>query len=165
MTFRPRCVINPRWAEHAQDAFHESLTTNGVPIKTMATWLQEQGYWPSVENLNTDSAVARFRNSLNGTKGERFRMLEVMALTTRFGGHALLKFWAQSCGFSLVQIPDAEFDAQLVQGLDARLRVMEGALADMRDMRELIERRNAYDEKQESTAPTGRAMFAKDNPL
>lgn len=154
---RPRVTINARWAARANDAFVASLTQNGVPTKTMASWMIEQGFWPE---LSIDAAVTKFNAAVRGAKGEKFRTLELLALTCQFGGNQLLTFYAASMGYELREIPDAELDAQLVAGFNDRLQSVERQIGEMADMRGLIAARNAYDER-EARPSSGRPMFAR----
>lgn len=159
---RPTAVIDEVWIQRAHDAFRASIDASGAHTKTMACWMQEAGFWPAT--LTVDSAVTKFRHCLAGTHGERFRTLELIALCVQFGGDALLRFWAESAGFGLVEIPDAAFNAQLVAGFDDRLAQMEQLLGEMRSTRALIEARNQYDAREQARSGA-RGMFAKDSPL
>lgn len=151
---RPRVVIDARWIERAGAAFSAAVQ-NGVPTKVMACWLQEHGFWDA--SLPVDSVVAKFNNCLRGAKGERFRAIEILALTAQFGGVDLLEFYAQSMGYELRRIPDSEFDAQLVETFDQRLRAVEAGIADLANIRQLIEARTAA----ERTTPQ-RVLFGRD---
>lgn len=90
--------------------------------------------------------------------------------------------WLQECGlwskdmsldsavskFRLVPVPDAEFDAQLVAGIDARLGAIESGLADVKAIAALIAARNRYDEQQDKRAggaDMSRAAFCREGPL
>lgn len=162
MTHRPRCVINDRWIARAHEAFRLDFDTRPAPIKTMAAWLIDRGFWSS--DLLLDSAITKFRHALAGTHGEKFRTLELIALACQFGGAHLLQFWATSAGYRLVEVPDAEFDSALVQGIDARLSNIERDVGELRDMRQLLQARNQHDARIEAEMPP-RAVFGKDGPL
>lgn len=162
MTHRPRCVINDRWVARAHDAFRADFDHRAAPVKTMAAWLIDHGFWSS--ELTIDSAVSKFRHALAGTHGERFRTMEIIALSCRFGGTELLAFWAQSAGYRLIEVPDTEFDSEIVQGIDARLGSIDRALGELTDLRQLLQERNAHDARIEAEAP-GRSVFSKESPL
>lgn len=162
MKFRPRCVINDRWITRAHEAFRLDFDTRSAPVKVMAAWLIDTGFWS--KDLSLDGGVSKFRHALAGTHGEKFRMLELIALSCQFGGANLLQFWAQSAGYRLVEVPDAEFDSELVQGIDARLSSIERDVGDLRDMRQLLQERNKHDARIEHETPS-RAVFGKDGPL
>lgn len=151
---RPRVVIDARWIERAGAAFSAAVAQNGAPTKVMACWLQEHGFWDA--SLPVDSVVAKFNNCLRGAKGERFRAIEILALTAQFGGVDLLEFYASSMGYELRRIPDAEFDAQLVETFDQRLRAVEAGIADLANIRALIEARATA----ERTTPQ-RVLFSR----
>lgn len=162
MKHRPRCVINDRWSARAHEAFRSDFDHRADAVKVMAAWLIDSGFWS--KDLSLDGAVSKFRHALNGTHGERFRTMEIIALSCRFGGHALLSFWAAAAGFRLVEVPDGEFDAELVQGIDERLSNIERDVGELRDMRQLIEQRNQHDARIEAETPA-RAVFGKEGPL
>ena len=154
---RPRVVIDARWMQRANAAFNAAVAQNGAPTKVMACWLQQHGFWEA--SLPVDSVVAKFNNCLRGTKGERFRAIEILALTAQFGGVDLLEFCAQSMGCALTRIPDAAFDAQLVESFDNRLRAVESGVADLASIRALIEARAAA----ETAATPQRVLFARED--
>lgn len=162
MTHRPRCVFNDRWLARAHEAFRADFDSRSASVKVMAGWLQDQGFWSA--ELSLDSAISKFRHALAGTHGEKFRTMEIIALACRFGGHALLAFWAQSAGFRLVEVPDAEFDSALVHGIDARLSNIERAQGELSDLRQLLQERNKHDARIEAETPS-RASFSKEGPL
>lgn len=157
MSHRPRVVIDARWMQRANAAFTAAVAQNGTPTKVMACWLQAQGFWDQA--LSVESLVAKFNNALRAAKGERFRAIEILALTAQFGGVDLLEFYAQSMGYALTRIPDAEFDAQLVESFDDRLRAVEAGVADLASIRALIEARAAA----ETTATPQRVLFARED--
>ena len=162
---RPTAVIDQVWINRAHEAFRASIGA-GDYTKVMAAWLQEAGIWPAT--LTLDSAVTKFRHCVNGTHGERFRTLELIALSVRFGLDDLLKFWATSAGYRLVPVPDAEFDAQLVAGFDARLTEIAKSMEDLTNIRALMQARNEHDEREAARsggASVGNAMFSKEGPL
>ena len=163
---RPTAVIDAVWAQRAHEAFRGAIDASTAQTKTMAAWLQERGFWS--KDMSLDSAVSKFRHCVNGTHGEKFRTLELIALCVEFHLNDLLEFWAQSAGFRLVPVPDAEFDAQLVAGIDARLGAIESGVADVRGIAALIAARNRYDEQQAARAggaDMSRAAFSKEGPL
>jgi hypothetical protein len=162
MKHRPRCVINDRWSTRAHEAFRADFDHRAEAVKVMAAWLIDAGFWP--QTLSLDGAVSKFRHALNGTHGERFRTQEIIALSCQFGGNALLAFWAASAGFRLVEVPDGEFDAELVEGIDARLSQIQHDIGELRDMRQLIEQRNQHDARIEAESPT-RTSFSREGPL
>lgn len=156
---RPRCVINDRWLARAHEAFRADFDERSAPVKTMAAWLIDRGFWSA--DLLLDSAITKFRHALAGTHGEKFRTMEIIALACEFGGANLLQFWAASAGFRLIKVPDAEFNAALVQGIDARLGNIERDVGELRDMRQLLQVRNQFDARIEAESPS-RASFSKD---
>lgn len=162
MKHRPRCVINDRWIARAHVAFRLDFDTRPAPIKTMAAWLIDRGFWSA--DLALDSAITKFRHALAGTHGERFRTMEIIALACEFGGANLLRFWAESSGYRLVEVPDAEFDSSLVHGIDARLSNIERDLGELSDMHQLLQLRNQFDARIEAETPS-RAVFSKEGPL
>lgn len=162
MTYRPRCVINDRWLSRAHEAFRADFDHRAAPIKTMAAWLIDRGFWSA--DLLLDSAITKFRHALAGTHGEKFRTLELIALACQFGGANLLQFWATSAGYKLVEVPDAEFDAELLHGIDARLDNIGRDIGELRDLRTLLQVRNQHDARIEAESPS-RAVFGKDGPL
>lgn len=163
---RPTAVIDAQWAQRAHEAFRGAIDASTAQTKVMAAWLQDRGFWS--KDMALDSAVSKFRHCVNGTHGEKFRTLELIALCVEFHLHDLLEFWANSAGFRLVPVPDAEFDAQLVAGIDARLGAIESGLADVRGIAALIAARNRFDEHQQTRgggADMSRAAFSKEGPL
>lgn len=159
---RPTAVIDEVWIQRAHDAFRASIDGCATPVKTMASWMQEKGFWSA--ELTIDSAVAKFRHCVAGTHGERFKSSELFALMVTFFKDDLLEFLANSAGYTLTKIQNPEFNAQLVAGFDDRLQAVEHLLGEMRSTRALIEARNEYDAREQNRSGA-RVMFSKEGPL
>lgn len=159
---RPTAVIDSLWMQRAHEAFRAAIDASGADTKVMASWLVEQGFWPG---LGLDAAVSKFRHAYNGSHGERFRTLEVIALATQFGGDALLRFWAESMGYRVEQVPNEAIDAALVETFDARLAQIEQGVRDLAQIRALMQARNEYDARESARSGGARVMFAKEGPL
>ena len=79
---RPAVVVDWRWLERANDAFHETFETSGVPAKVMAAFLMEAGMWPE---MAIESAVTKLNHAIAGRKGERLSTSQLAAeLVQRF---------------------------------------------------------------------------------
>ena len=79
---RPAVVVDWRWLERANDAFHETFETSGVPAKVMAAFLMEAGMWPE---MAIESAVTMLNHAIAGRKGERLSTSQLAAeLVQRF---------------------------------------------------------------------------------
>lgn len=159
---RPTAVIDSVWLQRAHEAFRASIDASGAETKVMAAWLVDQGFWPA---LGLDAAVSKFRHAYNGTHGERFRTLEVIALATQFGGDALLRFWAESMGCRIEAVPNEAIDAALVESFDARLAQIEQGVRELAQIRALMHARNEYDAREAARTGGARVMFGKDGPL
>lgn len=153
---RPAVVVDWRWLERANDAFHETFETSGVPAKVMAAFLMEAGMWPE---MAIESAVTKLNHAIAGRKGERLSTSQLAALIGQFRLLPWVQFLADTVGCDLVPKPDAQLDAELVQRFDARLRDVETGLADLKGIKKLIAARNEYDERE--VRPGTTAMFSK----